>query len=339
MANGNDATHVARSAPAVVVCAGQVVADLFVPPLEALPTAGQLVSTGDMLSGVGGCSANTAIALATLGVPTLLSAMVGADGQGDWVRRHLAEKGLDVSGVVTSKDLSTSQTVILPVIGDDRRYLHAVGANAEYSAAHAADVVNGAKVIAIGGFLSLPGLKTHDVAKLFAQARAAGTRTVLDVVIPLGSEDAADKLKPVMPNVDCFTPNDDEARTLTGEDDPEKQATTFLEWGVGSVVITCGTNGAIYVDNERTVRVLPLPVISVDGSGAGDAFTAGLIYGMVNDWPIERRLRFAAAVGASVTRSLGTTMSLFTRDAALRALEDVPLVADYATARSDRAVT
>lgn len=338
MVNGKDAAPEARSATAVVVCAGQVVADLFVPPLAALPASGQLVTTGDMLSGVGGCSANTAMALAVLGVPTSLSAMVGADGQGEWVRRHLAEKGLDVSGVVTSQSLSTSQTVILPVIGDDRRYLHAVGANAEYRAAHAAEVVTGAKVLAIGGFLSLPGLLADEVAELFAQARTAGTRTVLDVVIPHGSQDAADKLRPVLPYVDCFTPNDDEAQTLTGEDDPEEQANTFLAWGVGSVVITCGTSGAIYVDHERTVRVLPLPVTSVDGSGAGDAFTAGLIYGIVNDWPIEKRLRFAAAVGASVTRGLGTTMSLFTRAEALQALEDVPVVADGATARSDSTV-
>ncbi|WP_158563978.1 carbohydrate kinase family protein [Jiangella anatolica] len=319
-------TDGAEAVGPLVVCAGQVVADLFVPPLAALPEAGELVTTGDMLSGVGGCSANTAVALASFGVRTLLSVVVGADAAGDWVRAHLAAKGLDVSGVVTSDRLATSQTVILPVTGQDRRYLHAVGANAEYSAAHAAAVAAGARVLVIGGFLSLPGLTTPDVAALLAQARAAGTRTVLDVVIPHGTRDAAERLAPVLPHVDCFTPNDDEARLLTGETDPHRQAATLLDWGAASVVITRGPDGAVYADREQVVAVRPLPVAVVDGSGAGDAFTAGLVFGLVHDWPVERRLRFAAAAGASVTRALGTTTSLFSRDEAIAALDDVPLL-------------
>ncbi len=310
----------------VVACAGQVVADLFVPPLQALPEAGELISTGDMLSSVGGCSANTATALARFGVPTVLSVMVGADGQGDWVRRHLRENGLDVSGVITSSKLATSQTVILPVIGDDRRYIHAIGANAEYRASDALPYAGTVKVLVIGGFLSLPGLKTDEVAELFRKARAGGTQTILDVVIPAGTENVAEKIKPIMPFVDCFTPNDDEGRVTTGENDPEKQANTLLSWGCRSVVVKCGAHGAIYVDAERTVQVLPLPVDFIDGSGAGDAFVAGYVYGLVHDWPVEKRLRFAAAVGASVTRGLGTTTTLFTLDEALAALEDVPLV-------------
>lgn len=278
-----------------------------------------------MLSGVGGCSANTATALARFGVPTVLSVMVGADGQGDWVRRHLSEKGMDVSGVLTSEKLATSQTVILPVVGDDRRYIHAVGANAEYSAEHAAAHL-GAKILVIGGFLSLPGLTTEGVTQLFKDARAAGTQTVLDVVIPHGTPDALAHIAPILPYVDCFTPNDDEAKVLTGQSDPEKQAKALLEWGCGSVVITCGAEGALYVDRQHSVRVLPLPVTFVDGSGAGDAFAGGLIYGMSQDWPVDKRLRFAAAVGASVTRGLGTTTTLFTLDEALEAIERVPLV-------------
>ncbi len=326
MSNGDEAAQRQRPATPVVACAGQVVADLFVPPLEALPESGDLISTGDMLSSVGGCSVNTASALARFGVPTVLSVMVGADGQGDWVRRYLGEKGLDVSGIITSEKLATSQTVILPVIGDDRRYIHAIGANAEYSAKHALPYAGQVEVLVIGGFLSLPGLKTDEVADLFQKARAGGTQTILDVVIPAGTADAAEKVKPIMPFVDCFTPNNDEGRMLTGEDDPEKQAKILLSWGCRSVVVKCGADGAIYVDAERTVRVLPLPVTFVDGSGAGDAFVGGYVYGLVQDWPVEKRLRFAAAVGASVTRGLGTTTTLFTLDEALAALEDVPLV-------------
>jgi len=93
------------------------------------------------------------------------------------------------------------------------------------------------------------------------------------------------------------------------------------------VIITCGAEGALYVDADRTLRVLPLPIEFVDGSGAGDAFTAGIILGLLEDWPVEQRLRFAAAVGASVCRGLGCNTTVFTREEALAAVPDVPLFA------------
>ena len=326
MTIGDAAAQTTQPSSPTVACAGQVVADLFVPPLPALPAAGELLTTGDMLSGVGGCSANAAAVLARFGVPTVLSAMVGADGQGDWVRRSLAEQGIDVRGVETSPTLATSQTVILPVVGEDRRYIHSIGANAEYRAADALSYAGRVEVLVVSGFLSLPGLRTEEVADLFGRARAAGTRTILDVVIPSGTEHVTEKIRPVLPFVDCFTPNDDEGAACTGEVDPVRQATTLVGWGCRSVVITRGEHGAIYADPERIVQVLPLPVRFVDGSGAGDAFVAGYVYGLVQDWPVERRLRFAAAVGASVTRGLGTRSTLFSLDEALTALDDVALI-------------
>jgi 5-dehydro-2-deoxygluconokinase len=60
----------------------------------------------------------------------------------------------------------------------------------------------------------------------------------------------------------------------------------------------------------------------VDESGAGDAFAAGLIAGVLEGWPLERTLRFAAAVGASCTRALGCTDGVFSMEEALAFLEN-----------------
>ena len=62
------------SDPSFVLCAGILVADLFVPPLVALPEAGQLVATEDFLMDSGGCAANTSTTLARLGI----------QGEGGW---------------------------------------------------------------------------------------------------------------------------------------------------------------------------------------------------------------------------------------------------------------
>jgi sugar/nucleoside kinase (ribokinase family) len=313
-------------APAVV-CAGLIIADLFVSPLPSLPRPGELVVSDGFLLDAGGCAVNTAVILARLGVRTGLVGKVGDDEYGRWLRRSLARKRVLVDGVSTGQRAATSQTVILPVDGEDRRYIHVPGANAELGVADIAPVLSGVRVLAIGGYLALLGLDPEGVADLLAGARTRGTATLLDVVVPRGADDPVKALRPVLPHVDCFLPNKDEARLVTGHDNPADQARALLELGCASVVITCGVECAVYADPARVIRVRPFPVEVVDGSGAGDAFTAGIILGLIEGWPAEQRLRFAAALGGSVCRGLGCTGTVFTRDEALAAADSVQLAA------------
>jgi len=313
--------------PPAVICAGMIIADLFVSPLASLPRPGELVVSDGFLLDAGGCAVNTAVILARLGVRVGLVGKVGDDEFGGWLRRSLARRQVLVDGVSPTPASATSQTVILPVDGEDRRYIHVPGANAELAVADVAAVPPGARVLAIGGYLALSGLDPDGVADLFARARARGTATLLDIVVPRGADDPVRALRPVLPHVDCFLPNQDEARLVTGQDDPADQARALLEWGCASVVVTCGADGAVYADPDRLLRVRPFPVEVVDGSGAGDAFTAGIILGLIEGWPPERRLRFAAALGGSVCRGLGCTGTVFTREEALAAADRVQLAA------------
>ncbi len=75
---------------------------MFVPPLERLPDAGELLTTGDFLIEPGGCAANVAIALGKLGVPAAVGGRVGDDVFGELVRRELAARGVDTSGLLTT---------------------------------------------------------------------------------------------------------------------------------------------------------------------------------------------------------------------------------------------
>ena len=122
----------------LVVCAGILVSDLFVPPLQEIPRPGQLVSITPPLYQSGGCAANTGIDLATLGIPVRVSGRVGDDALGQQVIEELAASGVDTSGISRSTTSVTSQTVVISVAGDDRRFMHCVGANAEYTAAEVA---------------------------------------------------------------------------------------------------------------------------------------------------------------------------------------------------------
>ena len=85
-----------------VLCVGVLVADIFVPPLEQLPVAGELVATDDFLIQPGGCAANVAIGLGTLGVHAGVCGRVGDDLFGEFVERDLRLRGIDTSGVLSS---------------------------------------------------------------------------------------------------------------------------------------------------------------------------------------------------------------------------------------------
>ena len=306
------------SAPQGVVCAGVLVADLFIPPLARLPMAGELMATQDFLADSGGCAANTATALAKLGVRATVAGQVGNDLFGDFILQDLRRKGVNTAGISRSSEHGTSKTVILPVTGEDRRYLHTFGANADFAAEDIApELIQTTQVFCVGGYLILPSLKADVLSQLFQQARSHGARTVLDVVVPAGDQSAAKSaLVEVLPHVDFFLPNDNEAERLTGEMDPHRQAQQLLQLGCGNVVITLGEHGALLMNHNETIEVPAFPVSIVDQSGAGDAFAAGLIVGLLKQWDLTRTLRFASIIGASACTALGCNAGLFTRSQA-----------------------
>jgi 5-dehydro-2-deoxygluconokinase len=116
-----------------------------------------------------------------------------------------------------------------------------------------------------------------------------------------------DDLRTILPSVDFFLPNYDEARHLTGEHDPERQAACFNDAGAETVIITLGAEGLLARTATDCRRVAAPSVDVVDGSGAGDAFAAGLIVGILESWPLERSLLFASEVGALACTALGCT--------------------------------
>ena len=315
------------SPPPAVLCAGILVADLFVPPLAGLPAEGALVATEDFLVDSGGCAANTATCLVKLGVPTAVAGKVGQDIFGDFVARDMTGKGVETSAISRSATHGTSKTVILPVIGQDRRYIHTFGANADFQGADLpATLLDTARVFCLGGYLVLPQLNPADLRAAMRRARQHGALTVLDVVVPAGDPGKSlAAVEAVLPEVDYFLPNDTEARALTGEADPEAQARRLLQAGCRSVIITLGERGALLVNQHQTLEAPAPKVEVVDGSGAGDAFAAGLIVGLLEGWDAARALQFASVIGASACTRLGTTAGVLTRPQAEAYLKEYPL--------------
>ena len=315
----------ASSASLDCLSVGILVADHLCDPIDHMPVAGELILSERLPLAIGGCASNVGIDLARLGVRVGVVGCVGQDAFGRFIIDTLAAARVDVQGIRQLADAETSGTLIINVRGEDRRFVHAVGANARLQVSDIPrERVREAKVLYVGGYLLMPALEGEPLASLFREARAAGVKTVLDIVLP-GPGDHWPKLESVLAETDVFLPNTDEARVLTGEDDPLRQAERFAAAGAGAVVITCGGEGSVVVSQGKRMRAGAHQMEYKGGTGAGDAFDAGFITGLLLGKDLEDCVRWGSAVGASCVRSISATDGVFDRDEAEDFLRDHPL--------------
>lgn len=88
------------------------------------------------------------------------------------------------------------------------------------------------------------------------------------------------------------------------ESDPLDVARKLIRQGVEIAIITLASEGSLVVSGDETIRVHAPQMVAVDGCGAGATFSAGFIYGYLNDWSLEESVRFATAVASlKVTRA------------------------------------
>jgi sugar/nucleoside kinase (ribokinase family) len=299
-----------------VGCAGLLVEDIFCGPLVGLPPEGALTILEQMPVRVGGCAANVAIGLSKQGVEADVAGCVGKDPAADLVRATFASHNIGAAGIASIADESTSKTVILLIEGQDRRYFHVSGANSRFNVDQLSEAwLSTLDLLYLGGLFGLPGIDFLALRSLLERCQARGIKTVVDVVTPDQSS-GMDALAPLLPFIDMFVPNDDEARTLTGLTDPIDQIRNFLECGARSVIVTQGQRGSTASDGKGLWRCGTYHMDVIDPSGSGDAFTSGVIRCLLEAADIPTTLRYASALGASATRAAGTTESVFTADEA-----------------------
>jgi sugar/nucleoside kinase (ribokinase family) len=213
----------------------------------------------------------------------------------------------------------TAGTVIINVTGEDRRYIHCIGSNADFSFSDIDFLaLNGAKALYVGGYMAMPRFGPDDLTQLFREAKKRSLTTILDVVIPSGQSVSGEQLAAMLAYTDVFLPNDDEAYALTGLREPRAQAGYLARTNPDCcVVVTQGRRGALAQRKDEVIQVGTYAVEAIDESGSGDAFAAGVITGVLQGWSLEDILRFASAVGASCTRALGCTDGVFRFNEAL----------------------
>jgi sugar/nucleoside kinase (ribokinase family) len=316
-----------------VLVAGHLCIDIT-PELTRVPelVPGQLYEIGSARFTLGGCVANTGLALTAAGVPTRVCGRVGNDPLGEIVRRLVAEQGVDLEDVTTTAGAATSYTIVLQLPNHDRTFWHHAGANAVFTGREVN--LDGVDILHLGYPPLLPALLADDAApllNLLQEARSREITTSLDlaVVDPRSRAAAVDWRRVfarIMPCVDIATPSLDDLTSALGiarepdDDLVEECARRLIDDGCAIAVVSAGARGAYAISAgadrlaaagaalsavgsawSSTAEWVPAaaPRLVVSTTGAGDAATAGLLYGLAQGTGIRRATRLGAKFAAA----------------------------------------
>ena len=251
---------------------------------------------------VGGSGAIFACAAARLGLRVAFVGVVGGDIFGRFMREELESRGVETEGIVVREGDPTGVSVVLSRSGDRGTYTVPGTLGALSAAAIDGTLLVNARHVHASSYFLQRSL-APDLPGLFHRAHSAGATTSLD---PNWDPDEAwdGGLRQLLPLVDLFLPNDEEAARISGADDAETSVAVLAQ-RVGIVAVKLGDGGSVARRGEEVVRVPRVEVDVADTTGAGDAFDAGFVYGVLNDWPLQRTLSLANVCGALSCRAIG----------------------------------
>lgn len=274
--------------------------------------------------GFGGSAANTAVILVRLGVRSAMLGCVGDDGWGAQAVDGLTAVGVDTRHVQRSGTEPTSLNVITVTPDGERTMFAYRGASAELKSADVPPDLCGASHVHISGYALLA-----DPQRAAAEAAATSARRMRKTVsldVPVDPVAAVpDVLRAFLANVDVVAIGTKEARLLTGEPTDEQAAEAIGGYGPSTVALTGGASGSLLLTVDGFVRA-PVPEVHViDTTGAGDSFSAGLIFGFLRGFEEPRwTAAMANACGAAAVEVPGAGAGLPSLEGLLATIAALP---------------
>ena len=265
------------------------------------PKMGETILGTSFVLGPGGKGSNQAVAAAMAGGRVHFITRLGADAFADIAQATWGKAGVTPEVTVDHDSYTGAAYIFIENATGNNAIIVSPGAAGRVSVQ---DVEARANLIASASvFVTQLEQPIPAALRALQIARGAGVTTILNPAPAAPLDDA------MLALCDYLTPNESEAEALTGLPvtnvaQAEAAADALMARGVGAVIVTLGSNGALYRDRTRSVHV---PVISagpvVETTGAGDAFNGGFAVALSEGCDVVDAIRFGCATaGISVTR-------------------------------------
>ncbi len=312
-----------------IVTLGEILIDMF--PAEL---GRGLTEVSAFCPKPGGAPANVAVAAARLGKRVAFIGKVGNDAFGHHLADVLAREGVDIRGMRYDEQARTTMAFI--ALPDENTaefvFYRNPGADMLLQAEELdTSLLRGARAFHFGSLSLTDKDNRQATLEAVAIARGAGALISYDVnyrpSLWRKPEEALEQALAMLPQVDLLKVNEKEVALLSQRDrvDPtnieelERASQALLERGPSLVVVTLGPNGSYFQTAEGGEFVPSFRVDTVDATGCGDAFIAGLLSQLVGsqDWRgqltlehLRHAVRYANAVGALTALTLGVIPAL-----------------------------
>ncbi|MBQ7272578.1 MAG: ribokinase [Bacteroidales bacterium] len=271
-----------------------------------LPRPGETVLGGVFTMGAGGKGANQAVAAQRLGGKVKFICKVGKDMFGDNSIAQYEKEGLDTSGILRS-NLPSGVALIYVDSHAENCIVVASGANGDLTEE---DIEKSRKDLENCDILLLQlESPIPSVLKAAKIAHQAGKTVVLNPApaCPLPEE--------LFRNIDLFIPNETELSTFSGievkdVESAEKAAAAMQAKGVGKLIVTMGSKGALICEGGPSVFVPAHKVKAVDTTAAGDTFCGALCVAISEGKSLKEAAEFACAASALTVQKMGAQNSI-----------------------------
>lgn len=250
----------------------------------------------------GGTARNIAENLARLDVPTRLLTAVGDDKQGELLVAHARAAGVGLDDDDLVIDAARPSGSYLALLSDDDRLIGAIDDTSVMRAITPRDIHRWRRTIRDSALVVVDAtLRPQTIATVARLCRRYGVGLCLEPVSPA----LAMRVAPFLPDATLITPNMVEAAVLTGlavgnRDEAHYAALALQAQGANTAIITMSGAGAVYVSADLSGHIPAVRTDVADPAGAGDALTAGVIFGLLNDFPLDEAVQLGTAM-ASLT--------------------------------------
>ena len=248
----------------------------------------------------GGAPANVLACAAKLGQETAFIGKIGADMQGDFLRKTLRDAKINTQGLVTDENFFTTLAFVSLKANGERSFSFArkPGADLQIRTEDVElSIIQNSRIFHFGS-LSLTDNPARDTT-LFALQEARKANCIISYdpnyrpLLWKSEAQAKEQMRSVLPFVDLIKISDEEMELLTGYKESESAAKSLIDSGIKVVAITLGEKGAIIATKDECDTVPAFCVKAVDTTGAGDAFWGAFLYSVGETGKKIRELGFA----------------------------------------------
>ncbi|HTX01595.1 MAG TPA: sugar kinase [Acidimicrobiales bacterium] len=281
--------------------------------VAGVPAAGETLDVaGAVRLFPGGAELNFAVGLARLGVPAQFVGRVGDDPLGRMVGRRLAEAGVDDSALSTTADGRPTGLYLRECLSDGARRPYYYRSGSAGAALESNDVAGRAAqarwLHATGITPALGPDPRHATLAAVEAARGAGVPVSFDANYRpalWGADAFCDFVVPLLPQLQVLLMGEEESELLLGTGDPAAALDRARRAGVGLAVLRLGARGAAALGEDGDLVRAESPALARDPVGAGDAFDAGFVAGLLSGASVADGLALGTYCGARVVEWLG----------------------------------